>query len=204
VEFRRVEVKELIPATPAEIAPPAAMPDSRRATFDRQFGPLGWKIEGDELVQTTRAADTFTPIWFGDQAWTDYDFSVRIKSEDRGMLFVHVRQRPDRGYYEYKLGTRTFPEDKVNLNYKGANANINVRTTSDLASDRWHDVRISVRGNRIQCFLDGQQTFDVADSVHPYGSVGLRAWSTTCRFRDIKVTAPDGKVLWEGLPELPE
>jgi len=146
----------------------------------------------------------FIPLGFGDLSWTDYDFGVRIKCEDRGMVFVHVRDRPVRGGYGYKLGTRAFPEEVINLNYKGANPAFGSRMTSGLASDRWHDVRISVRGDRIQCFLDGEQTFEVSDSLHSHGAVYLRSWNVPCRFRDIKVTAPDGKVLWEGLPELPE
>jgi hypothetical protein len=203
VEFRSIEVKELNPATAADTAKPAAMPVSRRAIVPATEASKSLRIEGDELVQTKAVRD-FTPIRFGDPGWTDYDFSVRIKCEDRGMVFVHVRDRPGLGGYGYKLGTGTFPEEVINLIYKEANPRLGVRMTDGLPSDRWHDVRVSVRGDRIQCFLDGQRTFDVSDSLHPYGNVYLRSWNVPCRFRDIKVTAPDGKVLWEGLPELPE
>jgi hypothetical protein len=202
VEFRSVEVKELAPTTRTETSKPAAEPVSRRARFNPQFGLTGWKIEGDELVQT-KAVGNFIPLSFGGLEWADYDFSVRIKSQDRGMVFVAVRDRADRGCYVYKLGTGMFPEEELTLAYR-TNAAIASRSTSGLPSDRWHDVRVSVRGDRIRCFLNGKQIFDVSDSLNPNGAVYLRSWKVPCRFRDIKATAPDGKVLWEGLPELPE
>ena len=33
------------------------------------------------------------------------------------------------------------------------------------------------------------------------GRVALHTWLTTAEFKDISVTAPDGKVLWSGLPD---
>jgi hypothetical protein len=33
--------------------------------------------------------------------------------------------------------------------------------------------------------------------------VGLRIWQTAARFRNIKVTDPQGKLLFEGLPPVP-
>jgi hypothetical protein len=38
--------------------------------------------------------------------------------------------------------------------------------------------------------------------IQPSGSVGLRTWGGVYLFRNIKVSAPDGKVLLEGLPDL--
>jgi hypothetical protein len=35
------------------------------------------------------------------------------------------------------------------------------------------------------------------------GRVGLRTFKTHARYRNLKVTDPAGKVLFEGLPELP-
>ena len=41
------------------------------------------------------------------------------------------------------------------------------------------------------CFADGVRC----------GRVALHTWLTTAEFKDISVTAPDGKVLWRGLPD---
>ena len=41
------------------------------------------------------------------------------------------------------------------------------------------------------------------DARYPKGGVGLRVVNSAFQFKNIKVTAPDGKVLWEGMPALP-
>src|SRR5205823_2916168 len=38
------------------------------------------------------------------------------------------------------------------------------------------------------------------DDKHPRGRVGLRTWHSAYKFRNIRVTAPDGKLLWDGPP----
>jgi hypothetical protein len=73
---------------------------------------------------------------------------------------------------------------------------------AEVNSGQWYRVRVSVRGSRLQCFLDEELLFDLTDQNHLRGAVGFRTWETNVRFRNIKVTAPDGSALWEGEPEL--
>ena len=42
--------------------------------------------------------------------------------------------------------------------------------------------------------------FDFHDERHPKGRVGLQTFGSSVRFKNIKVTSPEGKVLWEGPP----
>jgi 3-keto-disaccharide hydrolase len=42
----------------------------------------------------------------------------------------------------------------------------------------------------------------VVNGLRPRGRVGLRTWWSAYRFRNIKVTAPDGETLWEGPPAI--
>jgi hypothetical protein len=76
-----------------------------------------------------------------------------------------------------------------------------------LLEHRWYTARVKVRGSHYECFVnDGDKEVrlvDFDDDRHPNGCVGLRTWNAVYRFKDIKVTAPDGTVLWEGLPEIP-
>ena len=47
-----------------------------------------------------------------------------------------------------------------------------------------------------------QQVIDFTDSApHLAGKVGIGTWSTTARFRNLKVTSLTGDVLFEGLPQ---
>src|SRR5207245_8337726 len=73
-----------------------------------------------------------------------------------------------------------------------------------ISRGEWYDVRIEVRGDRFRCFLNSELLFTSQDERFQSGRVGLRPWGSASRFKDIKVTAPDGTLLWNGLPELPD
>ncbi len=61
-----------------------------------------------------------------------------------------------------------------------------------------------MRGPRIRVELDDHLLYDCTDNFTQKGSVALRCFNSAGRFRNIRVTAPDGTVLWEGLPDLPD
>jgi hypothetical protein len=71
-----------------------------------------------------------------------------------------------------------------------------------LKKGEWYAARVSVRGNRVRCSVNGEEVFDIIGKPPPAGLVGLMTWTAPCRFRNFKVTDPAGKVLLEGLPEL--
>jgi hypothetical protein len=61
-----------------------------------------WKIENDQLVQTTMEADAW--IVFGDRNWTDYTFAAGVKvDQSKGHVGLYFRnkgtQRGDNYFY---------------------------------------------------------------------------------------------------------
>ena len=71
-----------------------------------------------------------------------------------------------------------------------------------IGNDDWYTLLVSVRGTQIRCSLDGNTRFTEKRLDHPQGAVGLHVNGSRFAFRNIKVTAPDGKVLLAGLPDL--
>ncbi len=64
-------------------------------------------------------------------------------------------------------------------------------------------MRLEVRGPRVRCYVDDERLFDHTDDRFAKGRVGFSTFSRTgARFRDIAITTPEGKVLWEGPPEI--
>ena len=51
--------------------------------------------------------------------------------------------------------------------------------------------------------MDGVSVVKVEHARYKDGRVGLRTFKTQARFRNLKVTDPAGKVLFEGVPDLP-
>ena len=77
-----------------------------------------------------------------------------------------------------------------------------------LRNGEWYTARVHIRGSHLICSIydshNSTETpvFDVFDDRHPSGRVGLRTFGASVRFKNIKVTAPDGQILWEGPPLL--
>ena len=72
----------------------------------------------------------------------------------------------------------------------------------------WYTARVRVRGNHFECSIYDSsnvtetRVFDILDHRHPRGRVGLGTFVSAYRFKNIKVTTPDGRVLWDGLPAI--
>src|SRR5262249_20348499 len=68
-------------------------------------------------------------------------------------------------------------------------------------SGHWYHLELHVRGDRVIALLDGRDLATTAHARLTHGSVAVLCYGAA-RFRDITVTAPDGKLLWSGLPKL--
>jgi hypothetical protein len=153
------------------------------------------------VVQSARVARKSLMI-FGDPTWTDYD--VRIEA-------LRVTGSDGFGVVVRAAG----PQDYLIANFGGAqNRMVGFDTARSgrqtwipgppltLAEGRWYQARVEARGDRYKLYLDGREVF--ADQVegHPRGGVGFYCWDTASRFRNITVSDPTGKILFEGLPRI--
>ena len=71
------------------------------------------------------------------------------------------------------------------------------------SSNRWYSLKVEVRGDTFRAYLDGVLQFEQTDARFTHGRICLFTDNAAARFRRIKVSDPQGKVLFEGLPELP-
>jgi hypothetical protein len=173
-----------------------------------ELGPGGkWEKDGDELVQSSTAVEN-SAIAFGDPTWSRYDLTLKamaIEGRTGFGIAWHVSEG-GRDYRIVRFGWIKNSQHQLSRNLDDKNDDSEMRTLPG-AIERgvWHDVRIEVRGAACRCFLDGRHLadFDKADPRFRSGRIGLGGYATAMRFKDIKVTDENGKVLWERLPELP-
>jgi WD40 repeat protein len=165
-----------------------------------------WRIEGKELVLALRDGQA---LFVGDPKWTDYTVEVEgMVTYGRGELNVFVRAdgmdentRVILGGWDNRLhafliarpGSKQFELLPLTEQKKTA---IEGRTEPS----RWYAIRVEVRGQTAEVFLDGKPLMKTEAIPQKHGNVGLHGISTAARFRNLKVTGPDGKVLFEGLP----
>ena len=180
------------------------------ATDRKEFTIISgdWHLDGDQLVQTLKRPHQ--EMVFGDVRWTDYDFTVDAMRIGRGDSFTLFFRRPDRdarqNQYAFDVAGGGNRQTWADIFDKGKIETVQHRKYQ-LVEHRWYTARVKVRGSHFECFVnDGDKEVrlvDFDDDRHPNGCVGLRTWNAEYRFKDIKVTAPDGTVLWEGLPTIP-
>ena len=144
---------------------------------------------------------------FGDPNWSSYDLSLQAK-RTTGNGFAVVFQRRDQdnwcwlglGYFGgngYEMhfhinGGSSRRGEKHHDNYKHLSPNRN----------QWYLVRIKVRKDVFECFVDDDLVFEESHSSLTHGRLGLVTFGGQARFRRIKIVDPKGEVMFDGLPEI--
>jgi transposase len=168
-----------------------------------------WLVEGRELVQTGAGIFSVGKLLFGDLRWTDYDFTVELMRE-KGNGFTGLsfhRTLRNGNTIGFNIGVDTGICELSAL--EDGEENVLGKVEFHVVDRTWYRARVSVRRNHIVCTLhDDQSNEPVHLEAHynrlPRGQVGLGTFESSYRFRNIKVTAPDGKILWEMPPAIGE
>lgn len=179
--------------------------------------PGTWRVEGEYLIQDVRHGSRATAVIFGDKNWTDYVFSVEAErtSNNEGAFGLMLRKTDKGAFYSWNIGAEkntslTFivrnpgdPETGTMVKDRPFKA-LKSGFAKGLRRGDTYTASIRVEGNTCICRLNGIPAYlhqpDI--SKHPMGQVGLRTFSASYRFKNIKVTTLDGKTLLEGLPDL--
>ncbi len=155
-----------------------------------------WVVKGQEVYQ--RDESSGHNMLFGDPDWTDYNFEADVEIIGEGTeVGVHFRATLSRGLYAI-IGASGNARYAV-LGWK-ENRSVVLRSVPGKADRRRrYRIRVEARGNWFQMFLDGKLLLSAWSDENPHGCVGLQTNHAAARFRNLKVTDPDGKVLFEGV-----
>lgn len=185
------------PEKPKEAAPdkPAAAGKAKRHNEPAEAATGTWKIEGDEIV----AGPGHAELVFGDPEWTDYDLTLEAKATGDGNGFqIWVMRKPNGDHVAFSAGAQNNRTHRLlRMPKKELHRIINGR----IDRDRYYKVEIKVRSGEVTVILDGREILRGTNDMWKKGRIGLFSQGSEPRFRNIRVTSPDGrKVLWEGLP----
>lgn len=180
----------------AQIYPSSSAPSSR-AAWDFEDAPLGalpsgaeavrgsWEIRelaetpagAKVLVQTARnRGATFNLLVFSEPQLKDVDLRVQLKAlegrEDQGGGLVWRYQNAGNYYI-----ARANPLENNFRVYKVVDGRRVLLQSARLAlSPSWHTLRVSMRGNRIECFFDGRSYLKLMDDTFS-GAGGIGLWT---------------------------
>jgi serine/threonine protein kinase len=183
---------------PAVVAPRPLLTSLSRLAISTQGS---WRLDSEEAIQESRAKPA--ELFFGDSNWTDYDFTLEAMMTTVQPAWKNVLFRVEDTKNFWRICYGTYAHKMVLLHNQETN-NFYRAVEPKLAliePERWYRHRVEVRGSHIRCFLDDELIHDADKGKHPRGGVGIATWEANARYRKLKVADPDGKVLFEGLPD---
>ena len=167
-----------------------------------------WKVTAEGLLGTDcDAFFTASGARSGRAEWTDCSLTLKIKVVSKGDdwrdgAWLGVRHRSPSDAYTIGFYERGTFVHKVSRGKSTSDEGELATSPTTIADNAWHDVAVSLVGNRLRVALDGKQIIDVADKNHndspPVASGGIvlvarrhgtEGEKTQVLFKDIRVEA---------------
>jgi hypothetical protein len=191
---------------PSQVAPVASLASrpTDAATPEHLPEPMVlWgsiHLEGDQLAITPRNRKVYGSYIFGDPNWSNYDLEFEAIANTLNSFRIDFHWVNGGNYCDFDP-----------MNYDDTFPDLNVKVSGQwqrksgfyarLEPDRWYKYRVEVRGSDFHCLEDGKPVADGFDARFTHGRVALASMDPRTRFRNIRVTAPDGTKIYEGLPD---
>ena len=164
--------------------------------------PSGWTIKGGAWTlengvfgqsnATAKQAVLFLP---GSETWTDYTIALQARRiAGTNAYRVHFRApNAERGWVvDFGQDGKGTSVKENGVTYGGPNTFVVPNW------DEWQDIRISVKGGEFTADLAGKKATETTKPIaSANGGFALGTRESSAEFRNIKVTAADGKVLFE-------
>jgi hypothetical protein len=176
-----------------------------------------WTLEGDELVTEGKHKERQAVV-FGDPGWQEYDLRVEVMEESsleegkqtmENCILVHA---DDAGTQYWKIDIGAFDNSSdfdllacVDGEYPWKMPSRRFRRgVLDGTLGKWNVVEVQVRKTKIAVSVDGMLIAESECTKLTHGRVGASSYNVgRGRWRNFKVTSPDGQLLWKGFPDLP-
>ncbi len=179
---------------------PARIPPAGPVRGARYIKGGHWTVEGDQLIKEG-LGDGF--VDFGSTDWTDYDLTYEARKSDGPEGFgCGFRDGGDGKSWTLHIGGLGNKHYLHQWSYATRQVKLIQSSPGTIQPLEWHRIKVSLRGQHIRIELDDHLLVSHTEDFNQRGAVNLRFYDSAGRFRNIKVTAPDGTVLWEGPPDL--
>jgi len=175
--------------------------------WNRSFeqNPFGqWAIQDGQIVQ--EGMGTNVRLTFGEEGWKDYEYTLEAnKAAGQEGFLILFRVKNDRDFYWCNLGGWNNERHAIERGLSDGSrwSVVGPQPRGQIETGKWYTIKVRCEGPRFQVWLGEERVIDFTDDsrAHLSGKVGIGTWATQSAFRNLKVTALDGKLLYEGLPQ---
>lgn len=154
-----------------------------RTLYQSDFakGTEGWELLGGEwtardgALRQTGGGNNLLAIAQG-RSWTDYTLTLKARKlggEGGGLILFDVRDAENMAHWN--IGGWNNTRSSVEIKEGGANKEIAKGPHLPIENNRWYDIKIEVKGDRVKCFLDGKpvQSATLPPPAHKPGIFAL-------------------------------
>lgn len=187
-------------SSPQQTAPTSG----KRISAEILYGTLeNWLEKKSELVSISSQSNSYAGILFGDDAWTEYEFSFEFKCSVPPICTSAFVASTEKETTEFGLmwHNSLATISARNPTYR----RLETVSMDRLEANQWYAVKVVVSPKQIQGFLDGVLMVEYTGTKNQSGQVGFLCYrlgvGEITRFRNIRVQSASGNVLWEGIPK---
>ena len=163
-----------------------------------------WQLHDGELHQ--RAIAPNIRLGFGDPGWTDYTVTLEFMKTSgtseafnfEAGIYLVLRASEFNNGLSLHLGASDNREHAIQREVSSSPALLAPRIAGSIQEGRWYRLQVAVKGTSLQATIDDQHLFSVEDSNIPSGQVNLVNWLCQTRWRNLRITTPDGTLLQDG------
>ncbi|MCF7730387.1 MAG: DUF1080 domain-containing protein [Akkermansiaceae bacterium] len=133
-----------------------------------------WKARDGALRQT--AAGTNLLAIAESRSWTDYTLTLKARKTggDEGFLILFAVKDAE-NMAHWNIGGWNNTRSTVEVKEGGSNREVAKGRDLRIETNRWYDIKIQVKGDRVECFLDGKpaQSAKLPPPAHKPGIFAL-------------------------------
>jgi alpha-L-arabinofuranosidase len=163
-----------------------------------------WMVQDNQIAQ--KGMGTNVRLTFGEVDWQNYEYTLEAKKTggQEGFLIL-FRVKNEKEFYWCNLGGWNNQRHALEKGLATASrwGTVGPQPSGRIESDQWYRIKVRCEERRFQVWLNEKLIIDYTDNrrAHLNGKVGVGTWATQAVYRNLKVQALDGTVLYEGLPD---
>ena len=157
-----------------------------------------WSLDGGVLKQKSANGETaaFAPF----VKHKDFTMTVQGKvAKGREGFRLMVRTQNEKNYYRWSVGAFGNTLHSLMAVKDGSPKKRSKPYKAAVKQGVWYELKVVVSGKIIKCYIDDQLVNEESFDSFVAGSVGLGSNQSAVEYKELKVVAPDGKVLLKAL-----
>jgi hypothetical protein len=147
-------------------------------------GPSVWSATSGTLVQTSNIDGTFA--LYMARSWSDYRFTAKLQSLDKGSFGVMFRYQGSNDYYRFSWDARGGFR-RLEKVQNGA-LTVLAKDATPYVTGETYNLEITAKGATLEVYINGKVVFSLADASLPKGTVALySSYNPGSTFDDVLV-----------------